>query len=195
QRRREQTAADLRRRRQRARLAARGGSLRGPAAGAGEWTHWRKVQYRRRQRADQPRNRGSDLRRRRTAAPRRDEPACAEDVRAGSPGTRPTICDRRGQDPAGAGLGAEAYVRERRTRDCSVVPRPSRLVRAGAGRAVRSPASGAWRVTTTTGYHEGTKDRKDTKYFLYKICSWPSYTSCLRDEPSADAARVDLARC
>ena len=47
-------AADLRRRRQRARLAARRGSLRRPAAGAGQRASGREVQYRRRQRAHEP---------------------------------------------------------------------------------------------------------------------------------------------
>ena len=70
-------AADLRRRRQRARLAARRGSLRRPAAGAREGARRREVQRRRRQRADQPRGRRSHLRRARRAAAGGVEPGAA----------------------------------------------------------------------------------------------------------------------
>ncbi len=52
-------AADLRRRRQRPRLAARRGSLRRAPARAGEGAAGREVQHRRRQRAHQPRRRRS----------------------------------------------------------------------------------------------------------------------------------------
>ena len=63
-------AADLRRRRQRARLAARRGSLRGHSAGAREGAVGREVQHRRRQRADEPRDRRSHLRHRSTSCVR-----------------------------------------------------------------------------------------------------------------------------
>ena len=68
-------AADLRRRRQRPRLAARRRSLRRPPAGAAQGAAGREVQYRRRQRADQSRDRRSHLRRARRAAPAAANPA------------------------------------------------------------------------------------------------------------------------
>ena len=70
------SAADLRRRRQRPRLAARRGSLRRHAAGAARGTRGREVQYRRRQRAHESRDRRSHLRRaRRDASGAREPPA------------------------------------------------------------------------------------------------------------------------
>ena len=80
-----QEPADLRRRRQRARLALRRGPLPGHPARAAQGRTGREVQHRRRQRANEPAGRGRALRRaRRRAAGRRRTPPSS---RAGSPPT------------------------------------------------------------------------------------------------------------
>ena len=81
----------------------------------------REVQHRRRQRADEPRDRRSHLRRARGAAPgarrtRRSsgvELSRPEDVRARSAGSRSPLRDRRDEDPPRARLGAAPRVRGR----------------------------------------------------------------------------------
>ena len=85
-----QEPADLRRRRERARLALRRGPLRGHPARAAQGRPRREVQRRRRQRADEPAGRGRPVRGARggAARPRRTPPS----RRAGSP---PTPASRR----------------------------------------------------------------------------------------------------
>src|SRR5581483_11739828 len=56
--------------------------------------------------------------------------------------------DRRVKDPARARMGASVYVRDRPARDGAVVPRPPRLVRAGAGRRLRSGTPGKPAIRT-----------------------------------------------
>ena len=109
-----------------------------------EGTRRRKVQCRRRQRAHQPRDRRSDLRRARRSCVLRSRRSrrALEDVRARSSRPRSPLRDRRHEDPPRARLDAAPHVRERPARDRPLVPRAPRLVRAGAGRAVRSRAAG-----------------------------------------------------
>ncbi len=115
--------------------------------GTGQRPCRREVQYRRRQRANEPPGRGRPLRRARPAASQGRRLPRAQDVRAGSARPRLAIRDRRVQDSPRARVGAPPYVRRGTARNRPLVSRTSRLVRSRAGRAVRSPASRPEQVT------------------------------------------------
>ena len=132
---------------QRPRLAARRGSLRRPAARARKRAAGREVQHRRRQRADQSRARRSPVRRARRAAARRVESGARRRVElsraqdASCPIGPATIAATRSTPRRfGSELGWRPRhdLRERSARDGAVVPRSPRLVRARAGRPLRS---------------------------------------------------------
>ena len=118
ERRRGPEAADLRRRRERARLAVRGGPLRGDPARAAAGAPGREVQHRRRQRADQPAGRRRPVRGARGRAARAREPRPAgagarlvrraQDLRRRSPRPRPPLRDRREPDPLASWAGSRA---------------------------------------------------------------------------------------
>ena len=149
-----QAAADLRRRRQRARLAATSRTTaaascavlaRGPAR--------REVQPRRPQRAHQPADRRHALRRCSSAScrppttrrSRRAAPARYADLKtfvADRPGPRPALRHRRQQDPARARLGTALRLRAGHPRHGPLVPRSPRLVRGRADRPLPPRAPG-----------------------------------------------------
>ena len=111
----------------------------------------RQVQHRRRQRAHEPAGGGRALRRARGGAARREEPRPrraralllrrAQDVRARPARPRPSLRDRRLEDPARARLGAAPRLRGRPARDGALVPREPRPGARRCSRA-RTGASG-----------------------------------------------------
>ncbi len=110
-----------------------------------------EVQHRRRRRADESRGGGPPVRRARGVPSRGVEPGARvegggflrrpQDVRSRSPGTRPALRDRRGEDSPRARVGAGDHVRGRAGRHRPVVRRARRLVRGRAGRPLRSRTS------------------------------------------------------
>ena len=91
--------ADLRGRRQRARLALRRGPLRGDPAGAAQGRPRREVQHRRRQRAHEPAGGGRAVRRRSTRSCRpAKNPALAARGLASYAGLKTFVADRPGHD-------------------------------------------------------------------------------------------------
>ena len=125
-------APHLRRRRERAGLAVRGGPLRGDPAGAAEGAPGREVQHRRRQRADEPPGRRRAVRHPRRGAARRRNAALGvagpvlllrpQELRARPPRPRPALRHRRHEGAGGARVVAAPRLRGRPAGDGALVP-------------------------------------------------------------------------
>src|SRR6185436_19576985 len=132
QRARRRAAPGLRRRPAGARLAVRAGPLRciapDPRAGAGR----SNLQYRRREREEEPRRRAHRLRSTRQGTPEEVGVLCAADqLRQGPPRPRPALRHRWRQAENRARLAAEGDLRDRPAKDGAVVPRSRGLDRGG----------------------------------------------------------------
>ena len=143
---------DLRRRRQRPRLALRRGPLRGHPARARARAARREVQHRRRQRAHQPRDGRRPLRAARAARcrpratrpsppPGVDELRGAQDLRRGPAGPRPALRHRRDARSAASSAGARRTTSRRawrpRSAGTSRTATGARAVQAGSYRRER----------------------------------------------------------